>query len=82
MNIINATPPADFPEQVIVAQDQEFAHRHPEAAYWLRVAEGGAVQGIPLPGAVGPWHACRIAQGLGYAPTHYTDPGSGLAWRL
>lgn len=37
MQIIDATPPADFPAQVIVAQDTAFTERHPNAAHYLRV---------------------------------------------
>lgn len=82
MSPIDATPPAGFPDQVIVAQPREFAARHPDAGYWLRVRriDGGAVDAIQLPGSVGPSHARRLARGLGYEPTHYTDPGDGRPW--
>lgn len=83
MNIVNGTPPAGYPEQVVVAQDSAFAARHPKAAYWLRVSlrEGG-VRAVQLPGAIGPHHAHRIARDLGFAPTHFTDPGDGRPWLL
>ena len=81
MKFIDATPPAGFPLQVVVAQPREVSARHPDAGYWLRVTiDGGAVDAIQLPGAVAPCHARRLARGLGYEPTHYTDPGYGRPW--
>jgi hypothetical protein len=78
MNIINATPPADYPAQVIVAQEQWFAAKHPDSAYWLRIAgEHGGARAIQLPGAVGPAHARRLARDAGFEPTHHTNPGDG-----
>ena len=76
MKIIDATPPADYPEQVVVAQDAAFIERHPEAAYWLRVKlVNNGVDAHQLPGAVGPAHARQMAAALGFAPTHWTNPG-------
>jgi hypothetical protein len=80
MHIHDATPPADFPKQVVIAQDREFVKRHPSAAYWLRVQVEGTVRAIPLTGAIGPADARRMAQELGFAPSHYTDPGEGRAF--
>lgn len=81
MNIVNATPPYDFPAQVIVAQDTWFAAAHPEAGYWLRIStDADEVMAILLPGAVCPAHARRLARLMGYEPTHYTDPGDGRPW--
>ena len=76
MKISDATPPADYPEQVVVAQDAAFAARNPNAVYWLRVKlpdNGVDVHG--LPGAIGPTHARQLASALGFAPTHWTNPG-------
>jgi hypothetical protein len=58
MQIIDATPPADFPAQVIVAQEAKFADRHPQAAYYLRVqGPANSVRAHELPGAIGTGHA-------------------------
>lgn len=76
MKTFDATPPADYPEQVIVAQDKEFTKRNPNAAYYLRVKlpENG-VDVRQLPGAVGPAHARQMAKEMGFDPTHWTDTG-------
>lgn len=80
MKIINATPPANFPEQVVVAQDDAFIKRNPEAAYWLRVRGLGAnVEVYQLPCAVGPSHAKKIAQNKGFNPTHWINSSEGVA---
>lgn len=75
MKIINATPPADFPDQVII-MDREFAKRHPSKGFYLRVKVGDQeVKTIDLddeatlPGAVA---QARIK---GYAPTHWMEVG-------
>ena len=76
MKIIDATPPADYPQQVVVAQDAAFAARNPSAAYWLRVRlQDNGVGVHQLPGAVGPAYARQMALALGFAPTHWTNPG-------
>jgi hypothetical protein len=76
MKTFDATPPANYPEQVVVAQDAAFVARNPDAAYWLRVKlpdNGVAVH--HLPGAVGPAHARQMARSQGFEPTHWTSPG-------
>jgi hypothetical protein len=76
MKIFDATPPADYPEQVVVAHDAAFVARNPDAAYWLRVKLSESGVGMhKLPGAVGPAHARQMARGLGFDPTHWTSPG-------
>lgn len=76
MKTFDATPPADYPEQVVVAQDAAFAARYPDAAYWLRVKlQDNGVGVHQLRGAVGPAHARQMARALGFAPTHWTNPG-------
>jgi hypothetical protein len=78
-HIIDATPPPDFPSQVVIEQPKEFSRRHPQAAYWLRVkTESGKVDAVQLGGAVGPAHARRLARELGFEPTHWTEPGYGV----
>ena len=68
MKTINATPAADYPEQVVVAQDATFAARNPNAAYWLRVKVPDNGVGVhQLPGDTGPTHARQMASGLGFA---------------
>ena len=81
MQIINATPPADFPAQVIMAHDAAFASRHPDDAYYLRVKGGeGSVQTYRLTGAIGTGHARLMAKSMGFEPTHWTLPGDGHAF--
>ncbi|MCL6485666.1 hypothetical protein AKG95_29200 (plasmid) [Janthinobacterium lividum] len=81
MQIFNATPPADFPAQVIVAHDAKFAASHPNDVYWLRVKGDGAdVRAHQLTGAIGPGHARQIARTMGFEPTHWTLPGDGRAY--
>lgn len=76
MKSIDATPPADYPDQVVVAQDAAFTARNPNAAYWLRVKLPDNGVGVhQLLGAVGPTHARQMARTLGFAPTHWTNPG-------
>lgn len=77
MKIHNATPPADFPEQVIVL-DKDFAEKHAEKAVYLRVARAGlevnivALDGeVTLPGAV------RAAIARGFTPTHWMEAADG-----
>lgn len=78
MQIIDATPPTNFPAQVIVAQDAAFAERHPHAAYYLRVkGPDNAVDVHQLPGAIGGGHARQMARAMGFDPTHWTMPGDG-----
>lgn len=79
MNIINATPPADFPDQVIVL-DREFAKLRPASGFYLRVAEGREKQvneAIRLEGVVTLVEARRMATVHGYAPTHWIETTSG-----
>lgn len=77
--MIDATPPADYPDQVVVAQDERFVARHPDAAYWLRVKRpNNGVDVHLLTGAIGPAHARRIACAKGFDPTHWTNPGDSL----
>lgn len=73
MNIIDATPPADFPAQVIV-MDKELGQRHASKAFYLRVALGeGDVEHVDLDGAVTPIDARRMAREKGYEPTHWIE---------
>lgn len=76
--MIDATPPDAFPNQVIVQQDPDFARRHPQAAYYLRVKlDDGSVDTVSLHGAVCLADARKLARERGYEPTHYTLPGDG-----
>ena len=68
MQVCNATPPADFPSQVIV-MDKELARRHPAKAFYLRVAVADGVEHVDLDGAVTPVEARRMAREKGYEPT-------------
>lgn len=74
MQVVDATPPADFPDQVII-MDREFAKRHPDKGFYLRVQSSDGVQTVDLlgeatlPGAVA---ACRSK---GWQPTHWMEVG-------
>lgn len=78
MQIIDATPPADFPKQVVVL-NRHIAQRDPNKAFYLRVANAANhnVNIVDLDGAVTVNCALRIAKEKGYNPTHWmesTDP--------
>ncbi len=72
--IIDATPPADFPAQVII-MDRDLGKRHPDKAFYLRVAGASGVEQIRLDGAITPIDARRMAVVKGYAPTHWMEVG-------
>ena len=74
MNIFDATPPADFPAQVIV-MDKDLGDRYPDKAFYLRVTLDNGVDHIDLDGAVTPVHARRMAREKGYEPTHWMVVG-------
>ncbi|MYM92621.1 hypothetical protein [Duganella vulcania] len=73
MDIIDATPPSDFPQLVII-MDKELAKRHPAKLFYLRVArpEGGANH-VDLDHAVTPVDARQMALAKGYEPTHWME---------
>lgn len=78
MQIIDATPPDGFPAQVIVQHDRQFCERHPGEGYYLRVKLSETkVDGIRLTGAYTMVEARRMAESMGYTPTHWTLPGDG-----
>lgn len=70
MKIVDATPPADFPAQVVI-MDKEIGKRHPNKTFYLRVQTESGAEHVDLDGAVTPVEARRIAQDKGYAPTHW-----------
>jgi hypothetical protein len=70
INSNNATPPSDFPEQVIV-MDKELVARHPDKVFYLRVIIPDGTDVVPLDGAITPGHAREMARRLGYNPTHW-----------
>lgn len=74
MEIIDATPPADFPDQVVI-MDKELGKRHPNKAFCLRVKIEDGVDCIDLDGAVTPRDARKIARDKGYSPTHWMVVG-------
>jgi hypothetical protein len=83
MNIIDATPPKDFPQQVIV-MDREFAKRHPSKAFYLRVGQADSpdVDIVHLDDAVTPVQARNMAVEKGYEPTHWMEVANGILWRF
>lgn len=77
MKIVDATPPADFPQQVIF-MDREFATRHPDKGFYLRVQRpGGNVNVVGLVGEMTLPGAIAAARAKGYEPTHWVDVGLG-----
>lgn len=73
MQAVNATPPADFPSEVIVL-DREHASRHPGHGFYLRrQAENGDVEKVDLTPEYTLTGAVQVAVSKGYAPTHWMD---------
>lgn len=70
MNILDATPPADFPAQVVI-MDKALGQRHPDKTFYLRVQTPDGVGHIDLDGAVTPVGARHLAVEKGYTPTHW-----------
>lgn len=73
MRAFDGTPPADFPAQCIML-DREFAQRHPDKGFYLRVQAGpNAVEHVELDGALSLPTARQVAAKKGYAPTHWME---------
>ena len=73
MRIVDATPPADFPEQVIM-MDRDLAKRHPEKGFYLRVKDKyGHVSTVDLDNSVTPLDARSKARAQGFEPTHWME---------
>ncbi len=73
MKTVDATPPADFPAQVIV-MDRELGTRHPDKAFYLRVAVTEAeVRTVDLDGEQTLPGAVKKAVALGFSPTHWME---------
>src|SRR5690554_3406592 len=71
--VVNATPPADFPHQVIV-MDRHIAKRYPEKAIYLRLQKADhQVEVIDLEGALTLAGAREMARSLGHSPTHWIE---------
>lgn len=81
-NIINATPPADFPEQVIV-MDKELAKRHPKKAFYLRhQVDSHTIKIIDLDDVITPVGARKLAREKGYDPKHWMDAADSILTRF
>lgn len=79
MKTIDATPPADLPQQLIV-MDSEFAKRHPDKGFYLRVGgHGSDVDIVDLDGEMTLPGAVRAARQKGFEPTHWMETTSGQA---
>lgn len=77
MQVVDATPPADFPEQVII-MDREFAKRHPHRGFYLRVQlSANEVQTMDLLGEVTLPSADKSAILQGYVGTDWMEAGAG-----
>ena len=70
--LVDATPPDDFPSEVIFID-----HGCPKAPYWLRVSEGQSCQIVELTDADGAVMslpaAVQAATRAGHNPTHYVE---------
>jgi hypothetical protein len=82
MNIIDATSPADFPQQVII-MDTEFAARHHDNGFYLRIIKtDGSVSTVDLDSEmtlVGAYHkACE----MGFNPTHWMEVNDAMPMHL
>lgn len=77
MKIIEATPPDDFPDQVIM-MDKEIADRHPDKVFYLRIRKGNGVDIVHLDHAVTPLDARTMSRKLGYEPTHWMIVGKSI----
>lgn len=76
------TSEVKLPSVMVVMQDKEFAKRHPDKAFYLRVEQSEhEIHCIDLPGAVTPLDGRRIARELGYEPTHWVPPNSA-PWKF
>lgn len=79
MKPIDATPPADFPKQVIV-MDREIAQRHPTKGFYLRIGQdNGDVEIIELDNEVTLVGAVQAAHKKGYQPSHWAETKIGYA---
>jgi hypothetical protein len=75
MQIIDATPPADFPAQVIM-MDKELAKTNSKKGFYLRISlPGGEVKHVDLDDMVTPVGARKAARAQGYEPTHWMRVG-------
>lgn len=78
MKVIDATPPADFPKQVIV-MDREVAMRHPTKGFYLRVGQdNGDVDIIELDCEMTLPSAVKAAHQKGYSPSHWMEAAAGF----
>ena len=82
MKVFNATPPADFPRQVIV-MDSALAARHPDKGFYLRIGhDNGDVDVVDLHGEMTLVGAVNAAQKKGYQPSHWMETTAGCASRI
>lgn len=79
--VVEATPPANFPEQVIVL-DPKFATDNPGEGYYLRVQRGQDVEIVRLRGESTLPGARTQAIGRGFQPTHWIELPSCIPMTL
>lgn len=81
MEIINATPPLDFPAQCILL-DRDLASRHPTKGFYLRVqVSPNEVQHVELDVLTLP-EAKKVAAEKGFKPTHWMETTGTRPWRF
>ena len=79
---INATPPSDFPDFVIV-MDRAIANRHPSKVFYLRIKRNnGDVDTVNLDGQITPLGARDAALKLGFEALHWLDAETGRLIRF
>ncbi len=82
MQILNATPPADFPSQCIIL-DRDLATRHPDKGFYLRVqVSENEVRNVELDGVMTLPAARQVAKAKGFSPTHWMETTDARPWTL
>lgn len=82
MRTVDGTPPADFPAQCIIL-DREFAVRHPDKGFYLRVqVDSNTIAHVELTGAYALTTAKAMAKEKGYAPTHWMEVRDRTPWKF
>ncbi|WP_321907917.1 hypothetical protein [Burkholderia cepacia] len=78
MELFEATPPSDFPKEVIVLNN-DLADRHPDQGFYLRVQSSDkAVNVLRLTGECTLPGAREASAKLGFRPTHWIETRIGV----
>lgn len=84
MNIVDATPPADFPDLVIFMDtDKGFNERNPGKGFYLRIRlDGNNVDIVNFEDCYTLPHARQLARAKGYEPTHWMRTSDAVPTRF